>query len=69
MTALPAAPERDPGAFVALLASRGVRPVEWSGWMLLDAHEQALGQPHGRERIKVVPREEMLDIMRGDGEA
>lgn len=60
------APEHDPQAFVDLLASRGVDPVEWSGWMLLDAHEQALGAPHGRERIKVVPREEMLAIMRGD---
>ncbi len=67
--ALPAAPERDPAAIVALLASRGVDPVEWSGWMLLDAHEQALGQPHGRERIKVVPRAEMLAIARGDREA
>ncbi len=63
---LPAAPERDPAAIVDLLTARGVHPVEWSGWMLLDAHEQALGQPHGRERIKVVPREEMLAIMRGD---
>lgn len=59
------APERDPGAVVAFLAERGVHPVEWSGWTLLDAHEQALGAPHGRERIKVVPREEMLAIMRG----
>ena len=62
------APERDPQALVELLTSRGVDPVEWSGWMLLDAHEQALGAPHGRERIKVVPREEMLAIMRGDQE-
>ena len=62
------APERDPQAFTDLLTSRGVDPVEWSGWMLLDAHEQALGAPHGRERIKVVPRAEMLAIMRGDRE-
>ena len=59
------APERDPGAVVAFLAERGVAPVEWSGWMLLDAHEQALGAPHGRDRIKVVPREEMLAVIRG----
>jgi ferredoxin--NADP+ reductase len=58
------APERDPGAVVAFLAERGVQPVEWSGWELLDAHEQSLGAPHGRDRIKVVPREEMLAIMR-----
>src|SRR5450756_2125477 len=58
------APERDPGAVVAFLAERGVAPVEWSGWMVLDAYEQALGAPHGRERIKVVPREEMLVVIR-----
>jgi ferredoxin--NADP+ reductase len=63
--ALDRAPVRDPQAIVATLAERGVVPVEWSGWTLLDAHEQALGSPHGRERIKVVPREEMLAIMRG----
>ncbi|MEZ0070354.1 hypothetical protein ABIA32_006407, partial [Streptacidiphilus sp. MAP12-20] len=26
-----------------------------------DAHERALGAPEGRERVKVVPRDEMLD--------
>ncbi len=64
--ALPPAPERDPPAVLAFLAERGVRPVEWSGWMVLDAHERALGEPQGRERIKVVPRDEMLAIMRPD---
>ena len=61
------APERDPDAVVAFLAEREVEPVEWSGWMLLDAWERELGAPHGRERIKVVPREEMLEIMRRRG--
>jgi len=60
------APERDVGAVVGFLAERGVEPVEWSGWMLLDAYEQALGAREGRERIKVVPRAEMLAIMRGE---
>lgn len=61
------APERDPDAVLALLAERGVRPVEWTGWEVLDAHEQALGAAQGRERVKVVPREEMLAIIRGEG--
>ncbi|NLE71873.1 MAG: FAD-dependent oxidoreductase [Actinomycetales bacterium] len=61
---LPRAPERDPGAVEAFLAERGVEPVTWEGWTLLDAYERELGAPHGRERIKVVPREEMLAIMR-----
>jgi ferredoxin/flavodoxin---NADP+ reductase len=60
------APERDLDAVTSLLAERGVGHVEWSGWMLLDAYEQQLGVPHGRDRIKVVPREDMLAIIRGE---
>jgi len=43
-----------------LLESRGVRYTTVEGWHLLDAHEQALGEPAGRARVKVVPRDEML---------
>jgi len=60
------APERDPGAIVDALRARGVRPIEWSAWELLDAHERSLGVPHGRERIKVVPRDEMVAIALGE---
>ncbi|MCL2090272.1 MAG: FAD-dependent oxidoreductase [Micrococcales bacterium] len=59
---LPTPTHRDPAAVDALLASRGVEVVPWTGWQLLDAHEQQLGATQGRERIKVVPREEMVDI-------
>ena len=34
------------------------------GWHALDEHEVALGEPHGRARIKVVPRDEMVQISR-----
>ena len=64
--ALPRASEREPDAITALLAERAVGHVEWDGWTMLDAYEQALGAPHGRERIKLVPREEMLAVMRGE---
>lgn len=60
------APERDLDAVTRFLAERGVGHVEWSGWMLLDAYEQSLGAPHGRERIKVVAREDMLAVIRGE---
>ncbi len=63
---LPRAVEPEPGAVTAFLADRGVGHVEWSGWMLLDAYEQSLGEPHGRQRIKVVPREDMLAVIRGE---
>jgi ferredoxin--NADP+ reductase len=44
------------------LAGRGVPFTTGAGWDLLDAHEIALGQAEGRERIKVVDREEMLRV-------
>ena len=59
------AAERDPAAVTEFLAARGVDVIEWSGWQLLDAYERSLGEPHGRERVKVVPREEMVDISLG----
>ena len=59
------ATERDPAAVTEFLTSRGVEVIEWSGWQLLDAYERSLGEPHGRERVKVVPREEMVDISLG----
>ena len=60
------APQRELDAVTSFLAERGVGHVEWSGWMLLDAYEQSLGAPHGRERIKVVSREDMLAVIRGE---
>jgi len=60
------APLRAPQDVTALLAERGVGHVEWSGWLLLDAYEQALGAPNGRARIKVVPRDEMLAVSRAE---
>ena len=36
--------------------------VQWTDWEVLDAHEVALGEAQGRERVKVVPREEMTDV-------
>jgi ferredoxin--NADP+ reductase len=56
------APQRDPEAVLELLAGRGVEVVPWSGWELLDAHQQRLGAEQGRARVKVVPREEMVDV-------
>jgi ferredoxin--NADP+ reductase len=45
---------------VELLESRGIEYTNLDGWHNLDAFEQALGAPHGRARIKVVPRDEMI---------
>ena len=51
-------------AIPALLASRNVAWTDLDGWHRLDQHEIALGAPHGRARIKVVDRDEMVQISR-----
>ena len=53
-------------AIPALLAERGVAWTDLDGWHRLDEHEMALGSPQGRARVKVVPREEMVRISRGE---
>src|SRR6476620_6385579 len=73
---LPLALAPAPEAIVELLAGRGVEYTRWEGWLALDEHERALGEKataagesHGvavqRERVKVVPREDMVEISRG----
>lgn len=37
------------------------RAVEWEGWLRIDAAERELGQRRGRDRTKIVGREELLD--------
>ncbi|MFJ3669464.1 FAD-dependent oxidoreductase [Streptomyces sp. NPDC090106] len=55
----PGSPE--PESVETFLADRGVRFTTWEGWYKLDAAEKALGEPQGRERVKIVEREDMLD--------
>ena len=63
-----AAPADD--AVVNLLNGRGVQFTTWEGWLALDAHERALGDAATeidgvvRERIKVVPREDLVSVAR-----
>ncbi len=59
------AEDRDPGAVLSVLRERGVDVIQWADWELLDAHERGLGEPEGRERVKVVPRDEMTNIALG----
>ncbi|MBO3662523.1 FAD-dependent oxidoreductase [Microbacterium stercoris] len=49
-----------------LLDEREVEYTTWAGWLALDAHERALGETHlyTRERVKVVPRDEQVEISR-----
>lgn len=61
--------EPSPEAVTAMLDGRGIRYTNIEGWHRLDERERALGAAEGRERIKVVPREEMVEISRGEGTA
>ena len=47
-------------AVPALLAARGVRPVDYDEWRRLDAREVERGKPQGRPRVKFLRLEEML---------
>jgi ferredoxin--NADP+ reductase len=60
---LPAPAEGD---LVALLEEREVEFTTWDGWRALDAHERHLGETHrhARQRVKLVPREEQVEIAR-----
>jgi len=57
-------------ALIELLNERGIEFTTWEGWLALDEHEKALGAaasesgPVQRERVKVVPREEMVKVAR-----
>jgi ferredoxin--NADP+ reductase len=63
---LPVAPERDRDAVLAHLNRRGLRYTTWAGWQRLDEHEIALGAQQNRTRVKVVPRDELIDICAAD---
>jgi ferredoxin--NADP+ reductase len=55
------------GDVLDLLDEREVAYTTWDGWLALDAHERDLGanHVHTRERVKVVPRDEQVQISRG----
>lgn len=56
----------DEAAVDTLLRERGVDFTNLDGWHNLDAHEQALGAPRGRARIKIVSRDEMVQVSNKD---
>jgi ferredoxin--NADP+ reductase len=50
----------DEGAINALLQERGVAYIDWDNWLMIDQRERELGEAEGRERIKLVEREDFL---------
>jgi ferredoxin/flavodoxin---NADP+ reductase len=58
--------EPDPEAIERLLAERVPALVTYEGWSEIDHHEQALGKPHGRPRVKLTRIDELLRVAAGD---
>ncbi|MEE2034759.1 FAD-dependent oxidoreductase [Rhodococcus chondri] len=51
--------EPDTDAVIAFLEGKQLPYTTWQGWYRLDAHERSLGEAEGRERVKVVERDDM----------
>ncbi|ANJ28623.1 FAD-dependent oxidoreductase [Agromyces aureus] len=49
-----------------MLDARGIAYTDLDGWHRLDQHERSLGEAEGRVRIKVVPRDDMVQVSRGE---
>ena len=69
--ALPAGGLLHLGLTAWTLAGDDAQVAAFDGWIALDAHERSLGEGWGelpdggiRERVKVVPREEMVRVSR-----
>ena len=58
-------PSEDAEAFEALLHERRPELVDYEGWQRIDAHEQELGSPSGRPRVKLTRVEQLVERARG----
>jgi ferredoxin/flavodoxin---NADP+ reductase len=56
----------DPQAIEDLLRERVPALVTYEGWSEIDRHEQALGEPHGRPRVKLTRIDELLRVAAGE---
>lgn len=62
---LPAPAHPEPAALRAALSAHGIRPVDWTAWLRLDAEEVRRGGLRGAERVKVAELAEMMDAAHG----
>ena len=65
LPALPPPVHPDPDDLARVLAEHGVRSVDWTSWLRLDAEEIRLGQARGADRIKVAALADMLAAVHG----
>jgi ferredoxin/flavodoxin---NADP+ reductase len=54
-------PAEEPEALLDAIRASGTHIVDYAGWEAINAHEQSLGEPHGRPRVKLVQRDELLE--------
>ncbi len=53
-------PTGDRDELITALSAKGVAFVEYDGWRSIDEHERSSGEPHGRPRVKLVRRDDLL---------
>jgi ferredoxin--NADP+ reductase len=58
--------ESDPQGIEDLLRERVPALVTYEGWSEIDRHEQSLGEPHGRPRVKLTRIEHLLRVASGE---
>ena len=58
--ALPEPADPTAAAAEALIAARRPDAIGYGHWQVIDAHERALGEPHGRPRVKLCSWDELL---------
>jgi ferredoxin--NADP+ reductase len=56
----------DPERIEELLRLRHPALVTYEGWSEIDRHEQSLGEPHGRPRVKLTRIEHLLQVAAGE---
>ena len=65
LPSLPAPAHASPEELREALVAHGLRPVDWTAWLRLDAEEVRRGGQRGAERVKVAELAEMLDHAHG----
>jgi ferredoxin--NADP+ reductase len=55
----------DPQAVFDWLTECAPGPLRWDGWVRIDEHERAVGEPQGRPRVKLIRVPEMVAVAQG----
>ena len=57
--------QTDESAIEELLQARQVAYIDWASWLMIDQRERDLGEAEGRERVKLVERDDFLKAAKG----